>query len=89
MQGPKLRVGTFQGDAVMLKKGAEFVFDDDKTPGDEHRVYLPHPEILAALEPGHTLLLDDGKVRLTAIETSPGAPSPGSKSAASSRHARA
>jgi pyruvate kinase len=70
LQGPKLRVGTFQSDFVMLKKGAEFVLDSDKAPGDETRVYLPHPEILAALEPGHTLLLDDGKVRLTAIETS-------------------
>src|SRR5947208_467961 len=71
LQGPKLRVGTFQGDSVMLKKGAEFVLDNDKAPGDEHRVYLPHPEILAALESGHTLLLDDGKVRLKAVETSP------------------
>ncbi len=71
LQGPKLRVGTFKGDAVMLKNGAEFVLDDNKAPGDETRVYLPHPEILAALEPGHTLLLDDGKVRLKATETSP------------------
>jgi pyruvate kinase len=70
LQGPKLRVGTFKSDAVMLKKGATFVLDDDKSPGDETRVHLPHPEILAALEPGHTLLLDDGKVRLTAVETS-------------------
>jgi pyruvate kinase len=70
LQGPKLRVGAFQSDSVMLKKGAEFVLDDDKTAGDEHRVHLPHPEILAALEPGHTLLLDDGKVRLKAVETS-------------------
>src|SRR5205085_2411194 len=71
LQGPKLRVGTFQSDFVMLKKGAEFVLDNDKSPGDETRVYLPHPEILAALEPGHTLLLDDGKVKLKAVETSP------------------
>ena len=71
LQGPKLRVGAFQTDFVMLKKGATFVLDSDKTPGDETRVLLPHPEILAALEPGHTLLLDDGKIRLTAIETSP------------------
>jgi pyruvate kinase len=72
LQGPKLRVGAFQTDAgVMLKKGATFVLDSDKAPGDETRVHLPHPEILAALEPGHTLLLDDGKVRLTAVETSP------------------
>ena len=72
LQGPKLRVGAFQSDAgVMLKKGATFVLDDDKAPGDETRVHLPHPEILAALEPGHTLLLDDGKVKLVAVETSP------------------
>jgi pyruvate kinase len=70
LQGPKLRIGTFQSDSVMLKKGAEFVLDSDNAPGDESRVYLPHPEILAALEPGHTLLLDDGKVRLTTLETS-------------------
>src|SRR6202043_3750146 len=31
-------------------------------------VHLPHPEIFAAVEPGHTLLLDDGKIRLVAIE---------------------
>ncbi|MGO9361225.1 MAG: pyruvate kinase, partial [Xanthobacteraceae bacterium] len=31
----------------------------------------PHPEILAALRPGHALLLDDGKVRLIAEDTTP------------------
>jgi pyruvate kinase len=71
LQGPKLRVGTFVGDAVMLQKGATFVLDDDPAPGTVERVYLPHPEILGALEPNHTLLLDDGKVRLTAVQTSP------------------
>ena len=35
---------------------------------DATRVHLPHPEIFAAIEPGHALLLDDGKVRLTATE---------------------
>jgi pyruvate kinase len=69
LQGPKLRVGSFIGDAAMLEDGATFVLDSDPAPGNEHRVYLPHPEILAALEPGHTLLLDDGKIRLTTIET--------------------
>jgi pyruvate kinase len=71
LQGPKLRVGTFKEDKVTLEKGATFVLDDDKTPGDATRVHLPHPEILAALEVGHTLLLDDGKIRLKATETSP------------------
>ena len=42
-----------------------------RRPATPTRVYLPHPEIFAALEPGHTLLIDDGKVRLTAIEATP------------------
>jgi pyruvate kinase len=71
LQGPKLRVGTFKDEAVTLVQGATFALDSDKTPGDAMRVYLPHPEILSALEPGHSLLLDDGKIRLTALETSP------------------
>jgi pyruvate kinase len=71
LQGPKLRIGSFKQDSITLEKGATFVLDSDKTPGNAERVFLPHPEILSALEPGHTLLLDDGKVRLTAIETSP------------------
>jgi len=70
LQGPKLRIGTFVGDVVELKKGETFVLDSDSAPGSAERVQLPHPEILAALEPGHTLLLDDGKVLLTAVETS-------------------
>ena len=64
LQGPKLRVGTFAEGSAELVEGSEFVLDDDETPGDETRVYLPHPEILNHLEPGHRLLLDDGKLRL-------------------------
>jgi pyruvate kinase len=71
LQGPKLRVGTFADGPVQLNNGQSFVLDSDKTPGDATRVHLPHPEILAALQPGHALLLDDGKVRLIAEETSP------------------
>ncbi len=70
LQGPKLRLGTFAGGSAMLRKGDEFTLDSEKGEGDVHRVYLPHPEILASAEPGQTLLLDDGKVRLTVLETS-------------------
>lgn len=65
LQGPKLRVGTFGGDGgAMLENGQEFVLDSDPAPGDATRVHLPHPEILGAIEAGHTLILDDGKLRL-------------------------
>jgi pyruvate kinase len=68
LQGPKLRVGTFADGAVTLEKGAAFTLDADKAGGDGARVQLPHPEIFAAIEVGHALLLDDGKIRLTATE---------------------
>ncbi|MFL4993054.1 MAG: pyruvate kinase [Microvirga sp.] len=64
LQGPKLRVGAFEGDSAMLVPGQNFTLDADKTPGTKDRVHLPHPEILSSLEPGHTVLIDDGKLRL-------------------------
>lgn len=64
LQGPKLRVGTFASDAADLEEGQSFRLDLDEAPGDSHRVQLPHKEIFAALEPGATLLVNDGKIRL-------------------------
>src|SRR5450631_546434 len=68
LQGPKLRIGTFRNKVVKLGKGANFIFDSDPEPGDENRVWLPHPEILIALKPGNTILIDDGRVRLHVTE---------------------
>jgi pyruvate kinase len=70
LQGPKLRIGAFKDDAIMLVADANFVLDADPAPGDVDRVYLPHPEILTVLRPGHRLLLDDGKIRLAVLEAS-------------------
>lgn len=64
LQGPKLRVGEFAGGEEELEEGAAFRLDLDETPGDGSRVCLPHPEIFAVLEPGATLLVNDGKIRL-------------------------
>ncbi len=66
LQGPKLRVGTFTNPAgEELVEGAPFRMDLSSAPGDAKRVNLPHPEIFAALEPGASLLVNDGKIRLT------------------------
>jgi pyruvate kinase len=42
-QGPKLRVGTFENDKVLLIDGQKFTFDMKDEPGDNTRVRLPHP----------------------------------------------
>ncbi|WP_062017681.1 pyruvate kinase [Aureimonas sp. AU4] len=67
LQGPKLRVGKFADGKVDLKAGDEITLDDNPEPGNASRVYLPHPEILEAVKPGHRLLIDDGKLQLVAV----------------------
>ncbi len=64
LQGPKLRVGRFADGKVQLVNGQSLRLDLDATPGDASRVNLPHPEIIEALQPGMSLLLDDGRLRL-------------------------
>jgi pyruvate kinase len=68
LQGPKLRVGVFSGDSEQLVVGAHFRLDLDPSEGDASRVCLPHPEIFAALKPGASLLVNDGKIRLKVLE---------------------
>ena len=69
IQGPKLRVGMFADDAVMLENGASFRLDNEDEPGTVKRVRLPHPEIFEGMDVGHTLILDDGKLRLRCTGT--------------------
>ena len=64
LQGPKLRIGAFDGGRVTLEEGAAFRFDLDEAPGDQRRASLPHPEIFAAVSPGTALLIDDGRLRV-------------------------
>ena len=68
LQGPKLRVGKFANGPAELTPGQTFTLDNNDAPGDNTRVYLPHPEILEAVKPGHRLLIDDGKLHLEAVE---------------------
>ena len=67
LQGPKLRVGKFAAGAIDLTAGQSLKLDLDTTPGDDSRVNLPHPEIIAAMNVGGVLLCDDGKVRLKVV----------------------
>ncbi|MEF2551227.1 pyruvate kinase [Aurantimonas sp. A2-1-M11] len=69
LQGPKLRVAKFAEGHVELTVGQDFTLDDSPEPGDNRRVYLPHPEILEAVEVGHRLLIDDGRLQLVCTET--------------------
>ncbi len=68
LQGPKIRVGTLKNGPVKLERGATVRFRLSAEPGDAREVPLPHPEVIANVMPGHTLMIDDGKLQLTATE---------------------
>ena len=71
LQGPKIRIGTFNDKEVQIKAGDTFAFDTDATPGDSKRVHLPHPEIFASVKVGDFLLLNDGRSRVEITAVSP------------------
>lgn len=70
LQGPKLRIGSFR-EPIVLQDNAPFTLDQDSTPGNEKRVFLPHPEIFKAIKKDAFLLLDDGKIRLQVLNNTP------------------
>ena len=70
LQGPKFRIGEFAAGRIPLTEKSVLILDRDETPGTAERVFLPHQQIFDAVQPGHNLVLDDGKIRLRVIECS-------------------
>lgn len=68
LQGPKLRVGTFENDKITLEIGQKFRLDMDTALGNSERAPLLHPEVFAALKPDTDLLMDDGKIRVRVLD---------------------
>jgi len=66
LQGPKIRISGFENDMVQLVEGERFFLDGtlDAQSGNQERVGLDYPELIADLEVGNTLLLDDGRIQL-------------------------
>jgi pyruvate kinase len=64
LQGPKLRLGQFEGGKAELTAGETFRLELNGEKGTSRRAPMSHPEIFAALKPGVTILIDDGKLRL-------------------------
>lgn len=69
LQGPKIRVGKFEGGSTMLEAGQAFVLDAARTAlGDNAGVGLDYKDLPRDVKPGDTLLLNDGLLKLTVDE---------------------
>ncbi|MCE4554081.1 pyruvate kinase [Roseateles cellulosilyticus] len=66
LQGPKIRVGKFEGGKIELIPGASFILDADRTElGNQEIAGLDYKELPRDVKPGDTLLLNDGLLVLT------------------------
>ena len=65
LQGPKIRIGTFKKDGVILETDQTFTFKSDTDVlGTNSYCGLTTPEILKDLSVGEPVFIDDGNVRL-------------------------
>jgi pyruvate kinase len=64
LQGPKVRVGKFEGGRVTLTAGRRFVLDALTEIGNSERCGLDYKDLPKDVKPGDTLLLNDGLIVL-------------------------
>lgn len=69
LQGPKLRIGEVENNAVDLVDGEEISFVNTPCTGNKDRVYMSYERLAQDVEIGETILIDDGKIKLEVIET--------------------
>lgn len=67
LQGPKIRLGTFDSGPVLLEAGAEFTITTDDVPGDAQIASTTYSGLPGDVRPGDMILIDDGRVTLEAI----------------------
>ena len=68
-KGPEVRLRSFADGAVALKTGGEFTLTTRDVAGDERICSVTYADLPGDVKPGNTILLDDGLVRLTVLET--------------------
>ena len=65
LPGPKMRLGKFQSDPILLKPGQSFVLTTEDIVGNDQRVSMSFQRLPKVVKPGDRLFLNDGLVQLT------------------------
>ncbi len=64
LQGPKLRIGDLPGGVSEVRMSSELRLRPAASSNDPEIIPIPHPELVASLQLGDKLLIDDGKMML-------------------------
>lgn len=66
--GPKIRIGTFKDNAIMLNRGDKFILTTDEVEGTQEKVHINYPALPKEVKPGNLIMLQDGTKKLEVIE---------------------
>lgn len=68
--GPRIRVGTIDGDACDLEPGATIVIQREPCLGTPERISTNHPSLIDDVDVNHRILIDDGLLSLRVTDKS-------------------
>ncbi len=71
LQGPKIRLGEFEGGLCRLETGARFTLTTEPVVGNAERASTSYPLLPREVRPGDRILLADGAVELRVLSTAP------------------
>jgi len=61
LQGPKLRVGEIENNALPVKEGDILTLTNEKCIGTMEKIYVSYPNLAGDVVVGNTIMIDDGK----------------------------
>lgn len=67
LQGPKLRVGEIENNALELNPGDILTFTNEKMVGTKEKIYVSYPNLHADVKVGNKIMIDDGKLEVKVI----------------------
>ncbi len=71
LQGPKIRLGEFEGGSAELVTGERFIITTEDVMGTAERASTTLPTLTDDVHAGDQILINDGAIELTALEVTP------------------
>jgi pyruvate kinase len=68
LQGPKLRVGEIENNALEINAGDMLTFTNTKCVGTKEKIYVSYPNLHNDVIPGNIIMIDDGKLEVKVIK---------------------
>jgi pyruvate kinase len=67
LQGPKLRVGEIENNALKVEAGDVLTFTNEKCVGTLEKIYVSYPNLAGDVKLGNVIMIDDGKIEVKVV----------------------